>query len=101
MTSCQIVRASETGITPAIASATLGCFDSAAVRAKLAGQERRDEVEEADPEEPDEPVHAPGDPAVQAPTCSCASVDRSTFIRWPTSRTHMSRSIRVQVFSTR
>ena len=32
--SCQIVRPSETGITPAIASAILGCFASVAASAK-------------------------------------------------------------------
>ena len=31
------------------------------------GDERRDEVEEADPEEPDHPFDAPGDPPVQGP----------------------------------
>ena len=31
------------------------------------GQEGRDEVEEADPQEPDEPIRAAGDPSVQGP----------------------------------
>ena len=48
------------GTTPAIASATQGCFERAAVRAKRPGQEGRDEIEEADPEEPDEPIRSCG-----------------------------------------
>ena len=63
--SCQIVSPIEIGATPSIARATLGCFEIAAARAKPPVQDRREEVEEADPEEPDEPLDAAVDPPVE------------------------------------
>ena len=65
--SCQIVSESETGMTPTIASATHGCLESAAQEGEGTGEEGRDEVEEADPEKPDEPVRTASDPSVQGP----------------------------------
>ena len=65
--SCQIVRPSETGITPAIASAILGCFASVADSAKAPINKRRHEIQEADPQEPNHAVHAPRDSPVQCP----------------------------------
>ena len=45
---------------PTIASATRGCLRECRGQREAAGQERGDEVEEADPEEPDEALDARG-----------------------------------------
>ena len=65
--SCQIVRPSETGITPAIASAILGCLASVADSANAPIKQRRHEIQEADPQESNHAVHTPRDSPVQCP----------------------------------
>ena len=97
----QIVSASDKGATPSIASAILGCLENAAASAKLpvkiAGANSRNDTRRNRTSPSTLRLIRP----YSAPMWSCASTVRSTFIRWETTRTYMSLSIRVQVRSTR
>ena len=65
--SCQIVSESETGTTPSHRQRDPGLLGERGGKREHAGQQGGHEVEEADPEEPDEPVRAAVDPPVEGP----------------------------------
>ncbi len=73
MTNCHSVRASESGTTPTITSAILGCFDSAAATAKLpdssAGKKSRKLIRR----NRTSPSTLREIRPCRAPTCSCDS----------------------------
>ena len=89
------------GTTPSITRAIRGSFDSAATIANPPVSSAGTKSRKLSRRNRTSPSTLRVIRLCSAPTGSCDTSASSTFIRWATTRTYMSRSMRVHDFSTR